>query len=145
MPLTSKQEQFCREYLIDLNAKQAAIRTGYSEKTAEVQGSRLLSNAKVASRVAELKSERVQRVEITADYVLSGLKEVAERCLASKPVMVWDYANSCKAQKRDDDGNGVFEFDSSGANRALELLGKHVGVFEKDNEQQTKSITVNIE
>ncbi len=144
--LTDKQEQFCREYLIDLNAKQAAIRTGYSAKTAEVQGSRLLSNAKVASRISELKAQRVERTEITADYVLSGLKEVAERCLQRKPVMEWDYSEKCLVQKTttDEAGKevGVWEFDSAGANRAFELLGKHVGVFEKDNSQKKPATVV---
>jgi phage terminase small subunit len=77
MRLTNKQEMFCREYLIDLNAKQAAIRAGYSHKTAEVQGSRLLSNAKVSSFIQELKAEREQRLEIDSDKVLQEVYDVA--------------------------------------------------------------------
>ena len=53
MPLTPKQERFVEEYLIDLNATQAAIRAGYSAKTAEAQGSRLLSNVNVSALVAD--------------------------------------------------------------------------------------------
>lgn len=70
MELTPKQQRFVREYLIDLNAKQAAIRAGYSAKTAEVQASRLLSNAKVAAAVAKAQDKRAKRTEITADRVL---------------------------------------------------------------------------
>lgn len=75
--LNEKQEMFCREYLIDLNATQAAIRAGYSEKTADVQGCRLLANVKVQERFAELNRIRIDRVEITADTVLKNLYEIA--------------------------------------------------------------------
>jgi phage terminase small subunit len=149
MELKDKQEQFCQEYLIDLNATQAAIRAGYSKRAATVQGSRLLTNANVASRIAELQAERSQRTGIEADYVLQGLRQVAERCLQRQPVMEWDYAEKRMVQKTavSEDGKevGVFEFDSTGANRAFELLGKHLGVFEKDNKQKTPVISTTIE
>lgn len=96
-----------------------------------------MRKVEIASRISELKQSRTARTEITADYVLYGLKEVAERCLQRVPVMEFDYVNKAMAQKTDGEGNGVWEFDSSGANRAFELLGKHVGLFEKDNKQKT--------
>lgn len=68
--LNDKQRRFVEEYLIDLNGKQAAIRAGYSERTAEVQASRLLSNDKVAEAVAAGKKARSERTEITQDQVL---------------------------------------------------------------------------
>lgn len=132
--------------MIDLNAKQAAIRAGYSKKTAEVQGSRLLSNVKVASRISELKATRSERTDITADFVLQGLKEVAQRCLQRVPVMKFDYIEKRMVQEtaEDDKGKevGVWEFDSQGANRAFELLGKHLGVFEKDNSQKGETTVI---
>jgi len=76
MALTDKQEMFCREYLIDLNATQAAIRAGYSEKTANRTGSENLSKPDVAQRIINLKSARNERVEIKADYVLHRLVEI---------------------------------------------------------------------
>jgi phage terminase small subunit len=142
--LTDKQEQFCREYLIDLNATQAAVRAGYSVKTANEQASRLLANVNISSRIGELKAERVERTDITADYVLAGLKEVAERCLQRVPVMKWDYVNKAMVQVQDEEGRDVWSFDSQGANRSFELLGKHVGVFEKDNSQKNQTIKVKI-
>jgi len=69
-PLTPKQQRFVEEYLIDLNATQAAIRAGYSEKTAEVQGCRLLTIAKIGLAVREAMEKRSARTEITADRVL---------------------------------------------------------------------------
>jgi len=78
MALTDKQEMFCREYLIDLNATQAAIRAGYSDKTANRTGSENLSKPDIAQRIIDLKSERNERVEVNADYVLRRLVEIDE-------------------------------------------------------------------
>ena len=74
--LPPKQLRFVQEYLIDLNGKQAAIRAGYSAKTAEVQASRLLSIAKVAEAVAEAQQARAERTQITADRVLAELAKI---------------------------------------------------------------------
>lgn len=75
--LTDKQECFCQEYLIDLNATQAAIRVDYSEKTATEQGSRLLTNVNVQERISELKKERSERIKIEVDRVLKEIARVA--------------------------------------------------------------------
>ena len=136
MALNDRQSRFCEEYLIDLTATQAASRSGYSKKTAGQIGERLLKNVEIQARVRQSKEARSQRTEITADFVLTGLKEVAERCLQRVPVIEWNYEAKAFQQKTDGEGNGIWEFDSSGANRAFELLGKHVGVFEKDNSQK---------
>lgn len=76
MALTDKQEMFCREYLIDLNATQAAIRAGYSEKTANRTASENMSKPDIQSRIAELKAKRNDEVGIDADYVLRRLVEI---------------------------------------------------------------------
>ena len=73
MPLTAKQERFVEEYLIDLNATQAAIRAGYSERTADVQGPRLLGNVGVAEAIEQAQEERKERTGITQDRVLEEL------------------------------------------------------------------------
>jgi len=114
--LRPRQERFVEEYLLDLNAKQAAIRAGYSPKTAEVQGSRLLSNAKVQRALREAIDRRAAKVEIDQNWVVSRLALVAERSLQNEPV-------------KDRNGNPVYVFQPSAATRALELLGKHVGLF----------------
>ena len=71
--LSPKAELFAAEYIIDLNATQAAIRAGYSEKTAYSQGQRLLKNVEVQRLVQELMNARAERTEITADKVLKEL------------------------------------------------------------------------
>lgn len=139
--LTPKQQRFVDEYLIDLNAKQAAIRAGYSEKSAEAQGSVLLSTPKVKHAIQSKQLETQARTQVTADFVIGGLVEVANRCMQKVPVMEFDPVAKMKRQKIDEDtGNGVWEFDSGGANKALELLGKHLGVFEKDNGQKKAEV-----
>ncbi|MEQ2018689.1 terminase small subunit [Photorhabdus bodei] len=76
MALTGKQEMFCREYLVDLNATQAAIRAGYSDKTANRIGSENLSKLDIQKRISELKSDRNEVVKIDAEYVLKRLVEI---------------------------------------------------------------------
>lgn len=76
--LTPKQQRFVDEYLIDLNATQAAIRAGYSEKTANEQGARLLANVSVKAEIETAKQDRSERVNVNADYVLRRLFEMAE-------------------------------------------------------------------
>ena len=123
--LTPKQERFVEEYLIDLNAKQAAIRAGYSAKSAHVEGSRLLTNAKVAAAISAAKQERTEATKIDAEYVLRKLHQIIERCLQEvHPAL---HAKTRQPMK-DKDGNTLFTFNAAGANQALALLGKHTAV-----------------
>ena len=84
--LTPKQQRFVEEYLIDLNATQAAIRAGYSGKTANEQGSRLLANVSISEAIAEAQNKRAERTEITQDYVLTNIQKVIERCMQVQQV-----------------------------------------------------------
>ena len=139
--MNAKQKRFVEEFLIDLNGKQAAIRAGYSARTAEVQASRLLSNAKVKAAVDAAKAQRSKETKIDAEYVLKQSVKLHERCMQEvRPKMVKigkDYF-----QASDENGNPVFLFDSSGAAKALELIGKHVNV-QSFNEK--KSMTLDLE
>jgi phage terminase small subunit len=75
--LTPRQARFVEEYLIDLNATQAATRAGYSAKTANEQGARLLANVSVRSAIEQAKAERSERTHITQDRVLQELARIA--------------------------------------------------------------------
>lgn len=77
MSLTAKQKLFVDEYLVDLNATQAAIRAGYSEKTANEQGARLLANVSVKEQIDERMKDREKRTEITQDMVLHRYWQIA--------------------------------------------------------------------
>jgi len=76
--LTPRQERFVQEYLIDLNATQAAIRAGYAPKTANREGSRLLSNAVIASAVQKGRAKMAERAQIDQDWVLRQWQAIAE-------------------------------------------------------------------
>lgn len=76
MALTAKQRRFVDEYLIDLNATQAAIRAGYSAKTANEQGARLLANVSVQALLTERIKDRERRTEITQDKVIAELAKI---------------------------------------------------------------------
>ncbi len=115
--LTAKQEMFCKEYLIDLNATQAAVRAGYSVKTAQQVGSENLSKPVIALCIQGLFNKRAEKVEITAEYVINSIKSVAERCMQAEKVM------------EQGEPTGEFKFDASGANKSLELLGRHLKLF----------------
>lgn len=121
--LTPKQQRFVEEYLIDLNATQAAIRAGYSERTANEQGSRLLANVSISEAISEAQSKRSERTEITQDYVLSNLRKVVERCMQVEAV-----ENGYTETEQGDLAN-AFVFKEQGALKGLELLGKHLGMF----------------
>lgn len=83
-PLTAKQERFVAEYLKDLNAKQAAIRSGYSPKTAEQQGSRLLRNAQVAAAVRRGQKRVAKKAEITVESLHAELEQARALGLKTK-------------------------------------------------------------
>lgn len=125
--LNAKQAAFVREYLVDLNATKAAIRAGYSPKTAHSQGPRLLENAEIRKAVDAVNARRQERTELSADYVLSNLREVVERCMQRAPVMVREGRHM--VQLVDEEGRHVWEFNANGANKALESLGKHLKLF----------------
>lgn len=142
MALTDKQEMFCREYLIDLNATQAAIRAGYSENTARKIGSENLTKPDVQNRIAELKLERNEQVNIDAAYVLRRLVEIDQMDVLDillpngelKPIKDWP-----KTWRTTLSGMDVTEMPGDVPGflkkikwpdkvKNLELLGKHVEV-----------------
>ncbi len=101
--LTNKQKRFCEEYLIDLNATQAAIRAGYNPKTARSQGQRMLTKVDIVLYLQRLREEQSERTSITADTVLTELQRIA----------LSDVKITGKEKIK-----------------ALELLGKHLGLFQ---------------
>lgn len=118
MALTPKQERFCQEYIKDMNASRSALAAGYSEHTAPKIGSENLQKPEVSQRIAELQRPIAEKAIVDATYVLTSLKAIAERCMQAELVS-------------DKDGvtTGEYKFDAAGANRALELLGKHLVLF----------------
>lgn len=127
-----KNELFCKEFIIDLNGKAAAIRAGYLPHSAKVTASRLLTNANLRTRISELMDERSKRTMVDADFVVRNLLEVNARCQQAVPVMFFNPITNRMEQRKDEDKD-IWEFDSNGANRALELLGRHLAMFTEKN------------
>ncbi len=121
--LTDKQARFCLEYVVDFNATQAYIRTGYSEVGAAQSASALLRNPNIRNRVTELSNETADELGLTQRRILLKLWDIVEKAYEGAP-------------KTDRDGRAVFvdgvlimEWSPPGATRALELLMKHRGMF----------------
>lgn len=121
--LTDKQKKFCKEYVIDYNGTQAAIRAGYSEKTAKVQACQLLREEKILTIIKNLQKEQMQELCLCEEKVIKDLCSILIRCMSAQPVMEWDY------EEHDYVKTGEYQFDSKGALKAIELLGKHLGMF----------------
>lgn len=126
--LTPKQQRFVEEYLIDLNATQAAIRAGYSEKTAKVIAAQNLSKLNVQEAIEEAQNKLSERTGITQDYVLSNIQKVVERCMQQEAVRARD-GSPLLVEGPEGDLACLFEFKETGALKGLELLGKHLGLF----------------
>lgn len=140
--LTDKQQRFVDEYLIDLNATQAAIRAGYSAKTADQQGSRMLANVKVKQAVAEKQAQRSKRTGVNQDRVVLELAKVAFAKITDivdsngrikEDASPDDLAciESIKYKESDNEYGGSVEREVKIASKlkALELLGKHLGMW----------------
>lgn len=138
--LTEKQKRFAEEYLVDLNATQAAIRAGYSPDTANEQGSRLLANVNIKNTVDKMIAERSRRTGINADRVI---REIAKIAFVNAGEVV-DLDTALLMDKISDDDMAAIQsvkvktFGEDGVERevkladklkALELLGKHLGLF----------------
>ena len=161
MALTAKQQRFVEEYLVDLNATQAAIRAGYSADTAKQQGSRLLTNVDVQEAIAAAMAERARRTEIKADDVLAELAKIGfsnmldymragpdgdpyldfsrltrDQAAALAEVTVEDFVDG-----RGDDARQVkrIKFKLADKRAALVDIGKHLGMFVQRHEHTGKN------
>ena len=118
--LTEKQELFVQEYLIDLNATQAAIRAGYKEDNAYSMGAENLKKPQIAERIEEVMNERAARTDITQDRILNELAKIG-------------FAENGRI------GDAIVK--TADKIKALELLGKHVGMFQ-DKADASVPVTV---
>jgi phage terminase small subunit len=126
--LTAKQERFVQEYLIDLNATQAAIRAGYSAATAEPAASRLLRNVKVSEAIAAAQAERSERTKVKADDVLRELARIG-------------FSDVMMHYALDDDGRVVLtEAAPQGASAAVASMKRKVRTFTREDGSQEVSV-----
>lgn len=151
MALTPKQQRFVAEYLIDLNATQAAIRAGYSAKTASSQGERLLRNVELAKAMQAAMKAREQRTEITQDRVLKELAKLGfanmqdymsvtqegepfadlSKLTRDQAAAITEFTVEDFTEGRGDDARDVrrVKFKLADKRAALVDIGKHLGMF----------------
>lgn len=145
MKLNDKQKRFCLEYIVDLNATQAAIRAGYSEKTAKSMGCENLTKPDIQAYVQKLMSERSKRTEITADNVLKELAKlgfgnmqnlydnngllIPIHKLPSDVSATLQEIQTITTYDKDDKPIEKKRYKSADKKSSLELLGKHLKLF----------------
>ncbi|MEQ8511213.1 MAG: terminase small subunit [Algiphilus sp.] len=136
--LNAKQRAFVFEYLVDMNATQAAIRAGYSPRTAKSQGQRLLTNADIAAAIQAAQEQRQERTEITADRVVRELSRMAlydpadiVRHHVTKPEDIAELPEDVRRAiigwSWDRHGNFVLKL--SPKTPSLDLLARHLGML----------------
>ena len=155
MALNPKQERFCKEYVIDCNATKAGIRAGYSEDSAYSQAHDLLKKPEIADFIRQLQFEIGERLEITADMVVQELAKLAFSNTQDFVKTGNDIKDISKLERHKVaavSGIKTTEIVIGEATRtttelkfhdkvsALEKLGKHLGVFEKDNAQKKMDV-----
>ena len=139
--LTPKQQRFVEEYLIDLNATQAAIRAGYSEKTAKSIGQENLTKPDIQKAIEEAQNKRQEQTQIDAAYVLKRLVEIDQMDVLDimdddgnvKPLRDWpkiwrQYISNIETISMDDGEGWLKKIKWPDKVKNLELIGKHVSV-----------------
>lgn len=138
--LSQKQELFVREYLIDLNATQAAIRAGYSKKTADRIGPQLIGKTCVAQAIQAQMDKRAAKIEITAEKVLQEIAKLAfsnlqdfynvDGTLKEIPTLPRDVAACLLSNKINlTEAAAIQEIKLHDKKGSLELLGRHLKLF----------------
>lgn len=116
--LNPKQLRFVKEYLVDRNGAQAAIRAGYSKHTARTIANELLTKPDIRAAVDKGEEEITKSTELSRDYVINGLMANAERAMQYREVL-----------DKDGKPTGEFRYEGQVANKSYELLGKAIGIF----------------
>ena len=127
--LTEKQKLFCREYILDLNASQAAERAGYSARCSKEQGYRLLTYAHVQEELSDLIKSREARLEITSDFVLQTIVETIQRCSQGEQIINRQGVPVLGTDLQTGDERPLYKYDSTSVLRGAELLGRHLRLF----------------
>lgn len=132
-----RHEKFCHEYIKDMNATQAAIRTGYSKKTAKMQGSRLMTNDDIKSRVAELRDAYLDENIMTAKQVEYELTRIALGLSTEKTVVIEGQGDGWSTARIMDKPP-----DEKSRLKALELMAKRYRILSGDTTIDIKPVII---
>lgn len=142
---------FIDEFMIDRNGTEAAKRAGYAPRSAAVTACRLLKDPKIMSEIDRRTTAQSKRLNITSDQVLQNIVDIGDRCMQRWPMMRGQgkERKQVKEYVTTEDGEevlaDVFEFDSQGALKAQELLGKHLKLFtDKTEVEHTGGVTLHL-
>lgn len=126
--INDQQERFCQEYIIDLNGTQAAIRSGYSDKSAAQIASENLRKPNIRQRINELAKDRNEAVGLSAQFVIEGIVKNIRRCEQGERVY---HPNGDPVMTETEDGEvaAVYRYESTSVLKGYELLGKHLKIF----------------
>ncbi len=153
--LNAKQKRFCEEYVIDLNGTQAAIRAGYSEKTANEQASALLAKLSIQNYIAKLQEKKAIRINLKADDVINEIRKIAFADI--KDFASFDKDGVIFYSSDKVDGTVISEVTSNRIGdkinmkfklhdkmKALEMLGKHLRIFGDEIATQPVKIKITL-
>ena len=131
--LTPKQEKFCQLY-IELGNASEAYRQAYDcskmqTSTINTKAKELLKNGPITVRIEELQQEHRQRHNLTVDNIIADLQEYRDICMGRKPLTITTVVKNAQEGTAQSVNTECFVFEPTGANKALELLGKHLGMF----------------
>ncbi|WP_312697145.1 terminase small subunit [Sphingobacterium mizutaii] len=157
MALTDKQQRFVEEYMVDLNATQAAIRAGYSQDTAKEIGCENLTKPNIQEAIQKRKQELSEQTGVSAQRIIEEYAKIAFSDVRN--ILTVDGGLKDASEWEDDSAGAIAsiksfevttpEGEKLGTNRevkmydklrALEALGKHIGLFEKDNKQKQAEV-----
>lgn len=127
--MTARQARFVSEYLVDLNATQAAIRAGYSPAGARAHACRLLMKEDVKDAVEKAMEKRAERTELCQDEVIEDLRELRDICMGRRAVKIMTIVKNAREGTAEPVEVEGMVFEPASANRALEMLGKHMKMF----------------
>ena len=144
--LNPKHRRFAEEYVVDFHGTKAAIRAGYSKKSARIQASKLLTNPNIASAVQFLNQKVSAKLELTSERVL---QEIARICYADERKLYGPKGNRLKPHQLDDDTaaaiagyevkDGVLKVRFSSKTEALNMAGRYLKLFKEDAPTQPQA------
>ena len=135
--LTDRQKLFCLQYLTDLNATKAAIRSGYTKRSARQQGAKLLAKPRIREFLSDSTAAKCNEAGLTATWVLRCLKSTIDSCLQERPVTDGDGNQVMVENGEGELCAAATTIDSANALRGLEMAARYLQLFSGEGKQSS--------